>query len=322
MAVELRLFKKKNMGKKLLHIINGDGLTEKLDQLHISGEIIIWREMLCEGPTSYEIGNEEFIAQRQDFFRKGYGVSNEEYRENFLAELEKLEKINDFDEIILWFEFDLYSHINMMAVISFLSQKNKNFPLFLVCSGRVQGEKNLIPLADLSAKQLQEHYDYKIRLNEDDLGMAILIWEIYCGNKPSRLLSEIKKTTNFTYLPSCLRAHIERFPNAQTGLNSLETNILKLIRKHKITSENQLLGYSIEYQGYYGYELKQMQRVLKKVSSFYELNSEGIQLNDQGVQAINSEKNFYRQLKDEESYGGVKKYDFLYDPETHNLLKL
>lgn len=308
--------------KKLLHITNGDDLTEKLQQLKIPGDVIVWREMLCEGPALQEVGDQNFLKVRKNFLLKNYGVSEEEYQEKFVCELEKLAAINGYDEVILWFEFDLFSHMNMLAVISFLKQNRKKNPLFLVCSGRLKGEHELAPLSDLSIKQLQRHYDCKIPLTEDDLAMAELTWELYCSKNPMRLESEIKKTSNFEYLSSCIRAHIERFPNAKSGLNSLEVNVLKLIDKHEITSLHHLLGYALQYQGYYGYGDIQMQRVIEKLEPFYSEESAKLKLNKAGIDAISASHNFYQDLKDDDCYGGVGKYDFLYDPDSHNLLKL
>src|SRR5690606_10236811 len=116
--------------------------------------------------------------------------------------------------------------------------------------------------------------------------------------------------------------HIERFPNARSGLNTLEANVLKLIREHKISSLNQLLGYALQYQGYYGYGDVQMQRVLDKLDGFFTISKTGVSLNENGIKALDGKENYYQKLKDGECYGGVKKYDFLYDPESHNLLKL
>lgn len=310
------------MEKKLLHIANGDGLTEKLQEMEITGPVIIWREMLCEGPTAQEVGGKEFIGLREKFFKEKYKFPKIRYKKKVIGELEKLHAIHYFDEIVLWFEFDLFSHINMMAVISFLVQNEKKMPLYLVCSGRVKGEKKLLPLAELSQQQLQAHYDNKIQLNEDDIEMAILIWELYCGNKPMRMIAEIKKTTNFQYLPSCLRAHIERFPNTKTGLNALEMNILNLISNHNITSRNQLLGYALEYQGYYGYDDMQMERTIDHLKMFYDSENSSISLSEDGKKAVAKTKNFYRDLKENEWYGGAGKYDFLYDSDAHKLLKL
>ena len=308
--------------KQLLHITNGDDISNKIRELDIPGDIITWREMLCEGPTAMEVGDEEFVNLRKSFLSNKYKISEERYHQEFLSELAKLAVINNYDEIVLWFEFDLFSHMNMLALISFLLQNKKTDPLTLVCSKKMAGEEEMSPLSALSAKNLKKHYKHRISLTDDDVQTASLIWELYCSKDPKRLASEIKKTTNFEYLSSCIRAHIERFPNVKTGLNSLELNVLKLIDEHEITSMNHLLGYALQYQGYYGYGDVQMQRVIDKLSPFYENTGERIKLNDEGHKAINGTKNYYQNLKDDEFYGGVRKYDFLYDSESHDLLKL
>lgn len=310
------------MAEKILHITNGDGLTENLQQLKIDGDIVVWREMLSEGPTVPEVGSAEFIKVRKNYLKATYGITAAEYQEKFLKEFEKLKDTSEYREIVLWFEFDLFSHMNMLALISSLMQGEKNIPFYLVCSGRLKGEIELQPLSELPIKDLEKHYKCKIELNRDDLEIATLIWELYCGDKPKRLISEIKKTSNFEYLSSCIRAHIERFPNARSGLNTLESNVLKLIQEHEISSLNQLLGYALKYQGYYGYGDIQMQRVLDKLKTFYKSSRSQVSLNEAGMKALEGTENFYQKLKDDEYFGGVKKYDFLYDPESHNLLKL
>lgn len=308
--------------KNILHITNGDDLSEKITRLDLPGDIITWREMLCEGPTIREVGSKEFFEVREHFLKLNYNISEQEYREKFISELNKLAAINKYEEIVLWFEFDLFSHMNLLALIAFLRQNQKNYPMSLVCSRKLEGETEMAPLSELSENRLEKHYQNRIPLNEEDINTAEFIWELYCGKNPKRLISEITRTTNFEYLASSIRAHIERFPNAVTGLNSLESNVLKLIDQHKIQSINHLLGYALKYQGYYGYVAAQMQRVIDRLKDFYTITEEGIQLNEEGINALNGSKNYYRKLKDNEDYGGVGKYDFLYDPNTHHLLKL
>jgi hypothetical protein len=308
--------------KNILHITNGDDLSEQITNLVIPGDVITWREMLCEGPTTFDVGDEEFVLRRKNFLLERYNISEMRYQEEFLSELAKLAAINSYDEIVLWFEFDLFSHMNMLALISFLLQNKKNGPFSLVCSRKLKGEAEMTALSQLSDKNLYEHYKHRIPLEEADIQTAQLIWELYCSKNPKRLMSEIKKTTNFEYLSSSIRAHIERFPNINTGLNTLEVNVLKLIEEHDIKSQHHLLGYALQYQGYYGYVDVQMQRILEKLSPFYEALAEKLELNEDGLKALKGTKNYYQNLKDDECYGGVRKYDFLYDPVSHDLLKL
>ncbi|NJW53379.1 DUF1835 domain-containing protein [Salinimicrobium oceani] len=308
--------------KNFLHITNGDDISQKILSLDLPGEVITWREMLCEGPTSMDVGDEEFVLLRKTFLKENYRISEEHYRERFLQELVKLAAINGHDEIVLWFEFDLFSHMNMLALISFLVQNKKQGPFSLVCSRKLKGEEEMAPLSQLSGKHLRQHYKHRISLTDDDIQTAQLIWELYCSKNPKKLASEIKKTTNFEYLSSCIRAHIERFPGLKTGLNSLEINVLKLIDEHQIKSLNHLLGYALQYQGYYGYVDVQMERVIDKLSPFYDTSEDGVIINGDGRNALAGSKNYYQNLKDNEYYGGVRKYDFLYDSVNHDLLKL
>lgn len=308
--------------KNLLHITNGDDLSTKITDLNLPGDIITWREMLCEGPTLHEVGSDEFFKLRQDFLKEKYNIPEKDYQEKFCAELVKLSAINDYDEIVLWFEFDLFSHINMLALFAYLRQNKEYRPFKLVCSRKLEGELEMVPLSELSHKNLKRHYDHAIPLSVEDVSTAEFIWELYCGNNPKRLFQEITKTTNFEYLASSIRAHIERFPNATTGLNTLERNVLKLIDEHHITSINHLLGYALKYQGYYGYVASQMQRVIDKLKDFYELTDSKMKLSEDGKNALKGTKNYYQKLKDNEDYGGVGKYDFLYNSTSHDLLKL
>lgn len=305
-----------------LHITNGDDLTRNMTELELPGEVIIWREMLCEGPTTSILDSEEFIAMRKKFLNKAYNISSEDYDTQFIEELNKLSVSNGYDEIVLWFEFDLFSHINMLAVISHLLENKKTTPVYLVCSKKLKGEKEFSPLSQLPLKNLKNHYDQRIPLNLDDLETANMMWQLYSGDNPQKLIGKIKQKTNFEYLSSCIRAHLERFPGTKTGLNSLELNILKLIDKNNITSMNHLIGYTLEYQGYFGLGDLQIKRMIDNLHIFFREEEDKILLTPEGKEALNSTRNFYRELKNNEYLGGVKKYDFLYDTDTHKILKL
>ncbi len=309
------------MENKTLHIVNGDSLTEQMKELNLPGELIVWRELLCEGPTRQEI-NSEFFKIRKKFLKKEYDISAENYEERFISEIKKLRELEDFNQVVLWFEFDLFCHLNMLAAISFLTENKKPAPISLVCSKKLEGEKEFQPLSQLDKKELQNHYKNRILLNTEDIEVANLIWELYCSNDPMKLKPQIKIKTNFEYLSSCIRAHIERFPNSVTGINTLERNVLKLIEHHDIKSKNHLLGYALQYQGYYGYNDTQMQRLLKKLSIFYKISPDSIELSENGHLALEGKKNFYRELKNEDYFGGARMYDFLYESESHRLLKL
>lgn len=127
--------------KTTLHITNGNSLTNYLKELDIVGEVLTWQEMLCEGPTIIDIDSETFKNTRKAFLNTVYDIEVNE--EEYDDELNKLNHTKNYTEIVLWFEYDLFCHINMIAVISLIQQKQIKLPLYLVCSGRIEGEKKL-----------------------------------------------------------------------------------------------------------------------------------------------------------------------------------
>lgn len=312
------------MDKNTLHITNGDSLTQRIQELNlVSGEFMVWREMLCEGPTEVKVEEENSIKKRADFLKKYYRISTSDYQEKFVSQLKKIDNLKKYNEVILWFEYDLFCHINMIAAISLLLRKEiKDIPVYIVCSGRIEHEKKLFGLCDLSDNQLKNHFLNKIKLSYDDLEFAAHIWTLYCESKPEKIIGQIKRNSSFEYMSICLRAHLQRFPNMLTGLNVLEHNILEMVDNYQIKNIKQLMGYALEYQGYYGYGDMQMKRVLARLFQFLVQTKDQLLLSERGKLALERKKNFYNTQILNWYYGGVKKYDYLYNDETHSLLKL
>ncbi len=307
------------MSKEILHITNGSSLTNYLKELDLDGVFLTWQEMLCEGPTVAGIDSEDFLNCRKTFLKDSYNIEidEKEYRE----ELNKLNNPEQYSKIILWFEYDLFCHINMIAVISLLHQREINLPLYLVCSGRVEDEKNLKGLPELSPEQLLKHYENKIELNDSDIDLAIALWRTYCGKDHNIFKPYIVTPSSFEYMGSCLKAHIERFPNSKNGLNTLEENILKIVKDNEIKSKHHLLGYALNYQGYYGFGDIQFERIINKLSIFFDEADDALTLNRKGHEALINQHNFASELNNDIDYGGVNRLDFQFNIEENKLIK-
>ena len=263
--------------------------------------------------------SKEFIKIRKAFFKSFYNIKLS--GKEISKELDKLNHIDQFTEIVLWFEYDLFCHINMIAVISLINQKNISLPIYLVCSGRVEGEKGFKGLAELKPKQLAKHYKDKIRLNADDIALAKHIWRIYCGKDHNLLLPLVLEESSFKYLNNCLIAHIKRFPDTRSGISTLEYNILKLIKENSITSRRHLLGYALHYQGYYGYGDLQLERVIDLLSIFYTEDNQKLTLNRKGHLAIEHQHNYQKEMHNTIYFGGVSCLEYKFDKQQNKLIK-
>ncbi|NER15633.1 DUF1835 domain-containing protein [Spongiivirga citrea] len=281
-----------------------------------------WREILCDGPSTYKIDSSKFIDLRSCFLQLQYDIPVGYYEEKFSNQFEMLKDLSGYDEINIWFEYDLFCHINMIAAISLLHQMGNDLPIYSICSGRVAGEDHLKGLSELSKGQLLDHFENKILLKDSDIKLADSLWQIYCSDMHHQFHKYVTQPSSFKYLSNCLSAHLKRFPSKHSGLNLIEVHLLNLITQHQIKSKHHLLGYLLQYQGYYGYGDSQLEKIIDKMDSFFEAEDDFLVLNEDGEKALAKEANFYDKLKDDTIFGGISKYRFVYDINSRTIEKV
>ncbi len=312
------------MSSSILHITNGDSTTGFLQSLNFKGDFITWREMLCEGKTSIDVGSEKFWKTRFDFLKSSYKVSKRVFVDLTLKEYRSLCQKKNQKEIVLWFEHDLFCQINMIALISWLKRYRKGQKISLVCSGDVEGNKKRLGLGELNKEQLLQHYKDRVELSQDDIEQADYIWQLYCSDCPLRLETVYKfnKNTPFKYLRDAIEMHLKRFPSIENGLNAVENYIIQTADKTHPTSKNQLVGNLLKNQEVYGFgDMQYFQKIEKLKSLFTSFHP--TKLSRKGKKALDNQLNLYQHLRDENAYlGGVRKYSFLYHNANEKLLKI
>ncbi|WP_435625778.1 DUF1835 domain-containing protein [Flagellimonas sp.] len=307
----------------LLHITNGDSFTSRLKTLDLKGDIITWREMLCEGKTLCNVGSESFWKTRFEFLNKNYKVSKSWFVEKTLKEYRSLCNHKQQDQIVLWFEYDLFCQINMLAVISWLKTHRRHADISLVCSGKEDESDKLYGLNEISDEKLLSLYQNRISLTQDDIEFADYVWQLYCSDNPMRLENVINHNAfQFEYLSDALKAHLKRYPTIKNGLNSLENKVLTTIAHENLDSKEELLRSLLSNQGVYGFGDTQYNRIISSlrplISSF-----NPIKLTKKGKEVLNNKINYYSQIRDNQQYlGGSLKYNFLYNSTTDRILKL
>ncbi|CAL2081087.1 DUF1835 domain-containing protein [Tenacibaculum sp. 190524A02b] len=308
----------------ILHITNGDSTTEILRRLNINEPIITWREMLCEGKTTIDVGSEDFWKTRFDFLKSSYKVTKKTFIDFTLKEYRNLCNQKQQDEIVLWFEYDLFCQINMLAVISWLKRYRNGRKISLVCSGTLENRKGLFGLSQLSKEELLNHYKNRAELSKDDIEYADYIWQLYCSDSPLRLetVHKFNPMSPFAYLEDAIKAHLQRFPSIQNGLNKVENDILNLANQQQFNSDKEFIRAILTNDNLYGFGDTQYINKLQQLKKlFTSLNP--VKLSKQGKKVLQNQVNYYAQLRSDFSYlGGSKKYSYLYLNNTDKLLKI
>lgn len=274
---------------KILHILNGDSTYAIFKESSISGDVVIWREMLCEGTVVKDVGSDQFWKERYSYFKNEFGVNKLDYFDKTLKEIIKLQDVSDYREVVLWFEYDLFCQINLMALATYLLKSyRKDIKYFLVCTGKEKGKTQLLSLADYSPKEYEDLYQNKIKLSRNDLLFAQIVWEIYSENDADSLKRfDFNQSKKFIYLQAAIDQHLMRFKD-ENGLNQIDHKILSIIDTG-IQNEKQLINKLLIWQKketVYGFGDMQYINYIKKLKSFIIIENDKMKLNQKGKEIV------------------------------------
>lgn len=208
-----------------LHILNGDSTAHSLQQTALPGEILVWREMLCEGWVPATADFEEFWQQRGDFLARHYAFDRDDYENRVVQEVRRLREFRRYDEITLWFEFDVFCQINLLYLLRFFSENDLGKTrLTLVSPGSHPAHPNFKGMGELTSGQLAALWPERITLTPHDLRLGHRAWQAYTATSPEALRRFLTEGDfgQLRFLENALHAHLSRFPAESTGLGRVE----------------------------------------------------------------------------------------------------
>lgn len=212
---------------KTLHILNGDATLHVFKDTHIDGDILVWREILAEGPVS----KSNLWDVRSEWICNTFGASPEDFAQGVINEAEKLKQLNNYNEVILWFEYDLVCQINLTYILSVLNENYKIDQLIsLICPDHIEGLPNFKGLGELNATQLKQLLPTKVTLQKSDLVLAAEVWDLYVENNPTKISDFIERDFgNLELLKKALKAHLLRFTKPDNQLNYIDEVLLDIV---------------------------------------------------------------------------------------------
>ncbi len=272
-----------------VHILNGDSTSYAIEKSGLTGDTIIWREMLCEGLLSKDVGSDQFWKTRYEFFEGTLGVEKLEYFDKVIKEVVTIEDLSNYEEVILWFEYDLFCQINLLALCSYLLKHyKKDISYYLVCVGEVKGKEHLLTLADYAPNDYIELYQNKIKLSRNDLLYADACWGQYVEGDIEKLASfDFDGNPKFKYFDVAIKQHLTNMKESN-GLNQISRKILQVIdqgsyNKREVLKELLLWQRSNTVNGFGD---KQYEMRLDDLSAYYEINKSIYSLNGAGRKAL------------------------------------
>lgn len=215
----------------MLHILNGEATETILAHTAIPGDRFSFRDALIGGPTPANVNETEWRKIRANHLSASYDVDVAECERDFARQEEGFASFAKHEEVVLWFESDLFCQVNMLYVFDwFAHRETGNTKLTLICIGQFPGRPNFRGLGELNPEELASLFDKRNRVSNAEFELARSAWQAYRSDNPREIEQLLDQdTAALPFLKDAFRLHLERFPSSRNGLGRIERRALELI---------------------------------------------------------------------------------------------
>ena len=186
----------------------------------MAGSFLPWQDVLHEGPVRAGLSLEELSRERAAFIAQaGWGALSE-VNESFAARDAAFRRVGEHDEIVLWFEHDLYDQLQLIQVLDGLSSL-RGPPISIVCEAEYLGTMTPERAAELFALRspvLRRHFQE-----------AQAAWAAFRSADPREMAKLHPRALPF--LEAALRRHLQELPWTTDGLSLLERRVLRALER-------------------------------------------------------------------------------------------
>jgi hypothetical protein len=200
----------------VLHITNGDSAVAVLSQV-LPGTLLPWRDVLHEGPVHADLSLADLSRERAAFIAgSGWGRFEE-----VLADFQRrdAELQSNHDEIVLWFEHDLYDQLQLIQLLDWFA-RHPHRRLSLVCEAEYVGLMSAARAAQLFALRRP------VSARQLEIGRAA--WRAFGSLRPQRI--GMADVNELPFLGAALRRFLQEYPWATDGLSKLERGVIEALR--------------------------------------------------------------------------------------------
>jgi hypothetical protein len=251
----------------MLHIHNGESTAATLRHFGFPGDHYAFKEVLMCGPTPAGLSPDDWFSLRAKFLADEYELELQDARRDFHKQEQTLDSIPEQDEVVLWFEHDLFCQINLIYLLDRISPCPSDATrLSLICIGEFPGIDDFRGLGQLTGEQLASLFDSRHEISESESKTAARAWSAYCSSDPRAITNLLNKgTSSMPFLQQALLLHLARFPSVRNGLGRIENRALELI-SHGAIDFKSLFPLFAKSEPVYGLGDSQFWSELKRLS--------------------------------------------------------
>lgn len=213
---------------QVLHVANGHCTTELIEASGVPGRTMIWADPLNDGPVPGNVTDDELLRVRAEFL-----AGKPEEIAAVAADLQGWRQAVDdqgaYDELVLWFEHDLFDQLNLIQLLTHLGTRAAARPVTMVSIDSFAEHLNFKGFGELSAEDFPGLFATRRAITPEQIVLATRAWRAYRSADP-RAIEQLLQTTTaaLPFLAAALRRHLEEFPSEGDGLSRSERRMMEM----------------------------------------------------------------------------------------------
>ena len=221
---------------RFLHVANGGSTTATIHAAGLPGRSSIWADVLHDGPVPGGIDDRELLEVRARFLSGPYGPTVDQATAELTAWRDAIASGEPYDELVLWYEHDLFDQLNLIQLLAWLASLPRFAPrVSLISIDRFPGRPHFRGLGELIPDELASLFDTRKTVMPAQYSLAASAWEAFRSSDPraiERLV--LGNTSALPFLEAALDRHLQEFPWVSDGLSRTERRLLELVAESPI----------------------------------------------------------------------------------------
>jgi hypothetical protein len=209
-----------------LHVANGHATTGLIELSDLPGRTQVWADPLNEGPVPGNVSDDELLLIRARFLASQNDASD--VADDLRRWRDAVDDDAGYDELVLWFEHDLFDQLNLIQLLAHLGRAPRSKPITLICIDRYPGHPDFKGLGELEPRDLAALFKERRPVDAAQFALAARAWSAYRSPDP-RAIEELLKddTSALPFLGAALARHLEEFPSDADGLSRSERRLME-----------------------------------------------------------------------------------------------
>lgn len=196
----------------------------------LRGEYLPWRDVLHDGPVPETRMLAELSAIRVQYLAAGGYGEEALIAAEFADRDARLSRYEWFEEIVFWFEHDLYDQLQLLQVLDWMGRQPKLAPVSLIVIGTYPGIDRFVGLGQLSPQQLVGLLDMRIPATPEHFAAAIEGWHAFRQPDPAALAKMLEKEVPaLPFLRGAVLRLLQELPSVSNGLSRTERTALGIV---------------------------------------------------------------------------------------------